>query len=220
MNHPASHPIVRLVLSALLAAITSVSARSEEKEPAATDLNSALPSSAALVPGQHLRVSAASPTFTGMMTGTLVKLGPDSLILADPERNMISELPRNTITRVEVGHERRRTRKGLLIGLGVGALGALGVGLSQEADCGRYDPYDRNLGARPCTNGEKAGLSAVVIGFYAGLGAWIGHRKKTHDWADALMEDWKPSAHERTWNVTPTLSGEARGAGLRLHVTW
>ena len=61
-----------------------------------------------------------------MTVGNLVKIGPDNLVLADAERGLVLELPRTSITRVEVGHQRRQTKKGLLIGLAIGAvMGAL-----------------------------------------------------------------------------------------------
>ena len=44
--------------------------------------------------------------------------------------------------------------------------------------------------------------------------------KKTDQWTDAPMQDWKPSARDLTWQVSPTLSRGGRGAGLRLRLTW
>jgi hypothetical protein len=141
-----------------------------------------------LVPGQRLRVTAASPGhFTGVTVGHLVKVGPDSLTMVDPERGAVTELPLGSITRLEVSHgQRRHTRKGLLIGTAVGAALAplVWVGLSEDPQgCGGpAQPY------RACSTGEKAALTVFTVGCSAGVGAWIGHKRKSEDWSDSPVE--------------------------------
>ncbi len=210
MSHGTLHAFFRTTLATVLVVATAAPpARSQSGVPDGA-------SSPVLAPGQRVRVTAASPAFTGMAVGNLVKIGPDNLILVDAERGLVAELPRTSITRVEVGHQRRQTKKWLLIGLGVGGLGALAVwGVSgDEGFCGTLEE------PAPCSGGQKVALSAVALGFYGGLGAFIGHRKKTDHWTDAWMQDWKPPAADLTWQVSPTLSRGARGAGLRLQLTW
>lgn len=222
MNHRAITTFVRTLLSAvLLVVFASAGTRAAESKPEAAQFPSTVAPTPSLAPGQRVRVSAASRVFTGMMVGTLVKIGPDSLVLVDPERNVVSELPRESITRVEVGRQRRQTRKWALIGLGVGVVGALLVTSDTSQSCTDYaSPGDLWGTPRTCTKGEKVALAAVSVGVYSGLGAIIGHRKKTDDWSDAPREDWKPRESAVSFRVSPILSREARGAGLRLRLTW
>lgn len=72
---------------------------------------------------------------------------------------------------------------------------------------------------RHCTTGEFAPAVAAAA-FYGGIGAFIGHRRKTVDWSDAALQDWQPAPSALSWRVSPTLSHEARGAGLRLQLSW
>ena len=176
--------------------------------------------SAVLAPGQRVRVTATAPAFTGITVGNLVKIGPDNLTLVDAEGGVVLELPRTSITRVEVSHQTRATKKGLLIGLGVGALGgaALAAGpswFSEGNPCARPDEPDRE-----CSSGEKVGFFVAGLAVWGGIGAWIGSRKKTDHWKDARMEDWMASGRALTWQVSPTLSRGGHGAGLRLRLTW
>src|SRR6187549_1806869 len=78
--------------------------------------------------GQRVRVTAVSPTFTGTMVGTLVKDGPDTLILVDPGTGAVTELPLASLTQVEVSHPRTRAKTGALIGAGLGVVVGLAVG--------------------------------------------------------------------------------------------
>ena len=177
--------------------------------------------SGALAPGQRVRVTAASPAFTGMAVGNLVKIGPDNLTLVDAEGGVVLELPRTSITRVEVSHQTRATKKGLLLGMGVGAAAvalaiAVGPGSGEPLACGG------SLGksSHPCTSGEKVGMILAGLAVWGGIGAWIGSGKKTDHWKDARMEDWMASGRALTWQVSPTLSRGGHGAGLRLRLTW
>ena len=138
-----------------------------------------------LQPGQRLRVTAVAPgRFTGVTVGSLVKVGPDSVTLLDPERSAVTELPLNSITRIEVSQgKRRHTWQGALIGAGVGGLGALAIAADSSTLC--TDPSGT---PRPCTSSEKVALGALVVGFWAGLGAWLGHRKQSEDWSNSTVE--------------------------------
>ena len=158
------------ILSTLLAMTLLAPAVSAQEAPA-------------LQPGQRLRVTAVAPgRFTGVTVGSLVKVGPDSVTLLDPERSAVTELPLTSITRIEVSQgKRRHTWQGALIGAGVGGLGALAIAGDSSGLCGTYDmPH-------PCSNSEKVALGALVVGAWAGIGAWLGHRKQSEDWSDSTV---------------------------------
>ena len=160
---------VRVVSTLLAVMLLAPAVRAEEGPP--------------LQPGQRLRVTAVAPgRFTGVTVGSLVKVGPDSVTLLDPERSAVTELPLNSITRIEVSQgKRRHTWQGALIGAGVGGLGALAIAGDSSGLCGTYDmPH-------PCSNSEKVALGALVVGFWAGIGAWLGHRKQSEDWSDSTV---------------------------------
>jgi hypothetical protein len=138
----------------------------------------------ALTPGQRLRVTAAAPgRFTGVTVGTLVKLESDTVTLVDGASGAVTELPTSSILRVEVSQGRRRhTRRGLLIGAGIGLLaGALAWSGYSETGCGR-----RGETYRDCPQ-DTAGAIAVFA-TSAAVGAWLGHRKQTEQWADAPLQ--------------------------------
>lgn len=191
----------RRILSCALALAVSVSTvRADDQIP----VTAASDQQPLLRVGQRVRLTAASTDFTGSATGDLVRVGPDALTLVDPENGMQAELPMAAITRVQIGREHRRTRKGLLIGLAIGVLGALAV---DSADCGSI--YE----ARPCTSGEQMRLRVMVVGVYAGLGAAIGHRKKTMKWTDASLPEPRsravhPVGPNPESSVPPRFGGE------------
>lgn len=148
-----------------------------------------------LMPGQRLRVTAAIPgRFTGVTVGSLVKVGPDSLTLVDPERGAVTDLPFSSITRVEVSHgQRRHTRKGLLIGaaIGIALAPVMWSGLSEDPRaCGGYYPDP----PRACSTGEKVAFTVFSFGASAGIGAWVGHKRKSENWSDSPVERLKVTA--------------------------
>lgn len=217
MTHGTSHPLRGAVLlTVLVAAFAGSTAQAQEKKPGSTNAGSpAIASSPSLMPGQRLRVTAASPAFTGVTVGNLVKVGSDSLTLVDSERGAVTELPLGSITRIELGHQSRKTKKGLLIGLGIGAVFAVVIAADDSPTCGGYnEPY------RECTSSERVALAALTLASSSGIGAWIGHTKKTTDWADVPMPSAKLSAGDLTWQVSPALSRDGHGGGLRLRLTW
>lgn len=130
--------------------------------------------------GSRVRVTAASPAFTGSVIGTLVKLGPDTLMIVDPGSGLVSELPLDSVQRFEVSRRGSRARRGLLIGAAFGVLAAVAISSDETITCGGYDEP-----ARLCDNSEKAAYSAFAVGLYGGIGAWIGSRRKTDTWSDA-----------------------------------
>ena len=160
---------VRVVSTLLAVMLLAPAVRAEEGPP--------------LQPGQRLRVTAVAPgRFTGVTVGSLVKVGPDSVTLLDPERSAVTELPLTSITRIEVSQgKRRHTWQGALIGAGVGGLGALAIAGGSSEVCGTYDM------PRSCSSSEKVALGALVVGFWAGIGAWLGHRKQSEDWSDSTV---------------------------------
>ncbi len=191
MSHRTSHPFSRTALATVLVVATAAPpARSEQNNPDLAGVSPAVASSAVLAPGQRVRVTAAAPAFTGITVGNLVKIGPDNLTLVDAEGGVVLELPRTWITRVEVSHQRRTTKKGLLIGLGFGAAtSAIVFALPEDEPLACGGSLDEP--SHPCTSGEKAAIAVS-----------------------------KPSARDLTWQVSPTLSRGGRGADLRLQLTW
>lgn len=140
-------------------------------------------------PGERVRVTAAAPgLFQGIMTGTLLKMGPETLTLVDPKGGAVTELPLGSIYRLEVSQGRRRkTRAGLLIGAAVGlAFGAM-MYTDKSLACG--DPST----PRPCTSDEKTGLAAFTVAVFAGGGAFWGHKKVTEEWRDTTVPRLKVS---------------------------
>jgi len=134
-------------------------------------------------PGQRVRVTAAAPgVFQGIMTGTLLKIGPDTLTLVDPDGGAITELPLSTIHRLEVSQGRRRkTWAGLLIGA------AMGLGLAPFAYYDKSTPCGDVWNPRECTQGERTGLAVFMVAGLAGAGALWGHKKVTEDWRDTAV---------------------------------
>jgi hypothetical protein len=140
-------------------------------------------------PGERVRVTAAAPgLFQGIMTGTLLKIGPDTLTLVDPKGGAITEMPLASINRLEVSHgRRRRTRAGLLIGAAAGLALAPFMYSDNSMPCGdTWNP-------RPCTQGERTGIAVFMVAVLAGEGAWLGHKKVTEEWRDTAVPRVKVS---------------------------
>jgi hypothetical protein len=137
-----------------------------------------------LLPGQRVRVTAAAPGhFIGVAMGSLVKIGPDSLTLLDPERSTVTELSLDSITRVEVSRGKHgHTWQGALIGAGFGSLGAVAIAADSSGLCGSVDL------PRSCSSSEKVAWGVAVVGLWAGIGAWVGHRKQSEDWGSSTVE--------------------------------
>ncbi len=218
MKNRTSRPLA--FLTALVAAISVSPAHAQENRPGPTGVGATAISSPLLTPGQRLRVTAASPAFTGVTVGTLVKVGADTLTLVDPKSAAVTEVPLGSISRVEVSHQRRGTARGVLMGLGIGAGFALMVAADPEG-CG--DTYSSGSTTatvtRPCTTNEKVGIGAFFIAGMGLTGAWVGHRKTTDVWSDAPAPS-RQSAGDLTWRVSPILTREGHGAGLRVGLTW
>lgn len=135
-----------------------------------------------LRPGSRVRVTAASPAFTGSLVGTLISRSAQELIILDPKTGAVSELPADSVRRVEVSRRGSHARRGLLIGLAVGALTALAISADDSLTCNGYGEP-----SRPCRDSEKALYAAFAFGLYGGTGAWIGSRVKTDSWSDAPL---------------------------------
>jgi hypothetical protein len=144
----------------------------------------------AVEPGQRVRVTAAAPgLFHGVALGTLMKVGPNSLTVADAERGAVTELPLDAITRLEVSQGRRRhTRLGALIGTAVGLALAPFVWSDNSTPCG--DPWE----PRECTKAERTGFAVMGVALCAGGGAWWGHRTETEQWRDSAVQRLKMTA--------------------------
>lgn len=206
----------RSTLAAVFAFTVATSpAQAADEAPAQASAGAGVLSSSSLAPGQRVRVTAASTAFTGVAVGNLVKIGSDRLTLFDPKLGAVTELPLSSLTRIEVSRERRSTRKGLLIGLGIGAFTAVVVAADSSESCGGY-----NEPRRPCTNNEKVAVGAAALGIYGGGGAWLGHRKKSDVWSEAPIPEGKQAASDLGWQVSPTLSPQSHGAGLRVRLSF
>ena len=136
--------------------------------------------------GQRVRVTAAVSGLHGVVVGTLLKVGPQTLTVADSERGAVTELPLASILRLEVSQGRRRhTRQGLLMGMAAGLALAPLVWADKQVPCGdAWNP-------RECTQGERAAIAAMTVGLFAGGGAWWGHRKESEAWSDSPVQRLK-----------------------------
>ena len=187
MSHKMFPSIKRRITFAALVVVIAASqtARADDQadEPVSESSNSSI------VTGQRVRLTAASNAFTGITAGTVVKAGDDAVTLFDPKTGSVTELPLSAITRVEIGRQYRKTKRGAIIGLVVGALSsALVVSASgNESICGPL------TAPRDCTGSEKMGITVGVSVFYAGLGAVLGHRKTGETWTDAPVSRMKLS---------------------------
>jgi len=188
MDYPASDS-GRGVWWGILVAVLAVStARAQEPNPGTRASGTAVAEAPSLTPGQHLRVTAASSAFTGVTVGNLVKVAADRLTLVDPERGSVTELPLGSVTRIEVGIERRKTKKWFLIGLGLGAIGAIAIAADDSESCGGWDePYHE------CSSNEKVALAASSLAVWGGLGALFGHTRKAIEWSNVPLERVKVS---------------------------
>ena len=160
-----------------------------------------------LQPGQRLRVTAMAPgRFSGVIEGQLLKIGADSISLADSDGPAVTELPTSSITRVEVSSGRRRhTKLGLLIGAGAGILaGALVWSGLSEVGCGTEgEPFT------DCPRDPAGG--AVTFAVSAGLGALTGALIQTDRWVDVPVSRLRVS-------LAPARS--SRGIAMGLTWTW
>ncbi len=167
MNHVASRPAV--FAAALFFTAASPMSHADDERPKAQ-----------IRVGSRVRVTAASPAFTGSVTGTLVKVGPDTLMLVDPKEGVVSELPIDSVQRFEVSRESSRARRGFLIGSAIGVLTAVAISGDETLTCNAYSEP-----ARVCGSSERFVYSAFAVGLYGGIGALIGSRRKTDTWSDA-----------------------------------
>ena len=109
--------------------------------------------------------------------GSAVKVGDKTLTLLDPERGLITEVPWESIRRIETGRRFRKTKKGTIIGLGVGVV--LGLGFSSGKGS-----TDDLCGIEGCASGDRfaAAFAFGVTG--AGWGALIGYLRKGEAWSE------------------------------------
>lgn len=180
MNHIACRPAS--FVAALFIAAASPMSHADETQPESQAAPAVAGTDVAAHTGSRVRVTAASPAFTGSVTGTLVKVGPDTLMIVDPKGGVVSELPFDSVQRFEVSRPSSRARRGFLIGAAFGVLTAVLIASDDTFSCGGYDEP-----ARLCDDSEKAAYSAFAVGLYGGIGAWIGSRRKTDTWSDAPL---------------------------------
>jgi hypothetical protein len=200
MNYPASHSGRRVLWGILVAVLAVSTARAQELQVDAK--SSGARDTPTLAPGQRVRVTASSPSFTGMTVGKLVRIGPDSLTLVDVDRGSVMELAMSSVSRIELGTVNRQTKKGALIGLAFGAVLTAAIFASEEPVCGPN-------GHSACSTGDNAAMSAFAVATSVGVGAWWGHSKKSERWLEA------PLPHARV-GVRP----ERGGGSVRLAFTF
>jgi len=200
MNHIACRPA--FFVAALFFAAASPMSHADETQPESQAAPAVAATDVAAHTGSRVRVTAASPAFTGSVTGTLVKVGPDTLMIVDPKGGLVSELPLAAVQRFEVSRQSSRARRGFLIGAALGALAAVAVYGDETFTCNTS-----NEPARVCGSSERFAYSAFAVGFYGGMGAWIGSRRKNDTWSDA------PLGHVRL-SLRPVKSGARAGLTL------
>jgi hypothetical protein len=133
--------------------------------------------------GQRVRVTAVSPAFTGTMVGTLVKDGPDTLLLLDPGTGAVSEVPLASVTQIEVSHPRTQAKAWAIAGAGLGVLaGALAGSGYSEVGCGQ--PGEGYVECE-VSAGEAAGVAMAAGAIYGAVGYWLGGKRKVDVWTDA-----------------------------------
>jgi len=179
MNYPASDSGRRALWGILVAVLAASTARAQETKVEAKASGPAV-AATSLAPGQRVRVTASSPSFTGMTVGKLVRIGPDSLTLVDLDRGSVMELAISSVSRIELGTVSRQTKKGALIGLAFGAVFTAAIFASEEPVCGPY-------GHSACSTGDNAAMSAFAVATSVGIGAWWGHSKKSERWLEAPL---------------------------------
>jgi hypothetical protein len=131
--------------------------------------------SSTVVAGAKVRVAAPS-AFKGRVTGIVIDVGEDSLLLLAGEQRVT--VPREAVTHLEVSiGKRRRALKGMLIGAGIGAF------LLPWGDC-----YDQSTGT---TMSDCHPWTAQNVLQGAGLGAlWgagIGALVKSDRWSSVPL---------------------------------
>lgn len=201
MNCPVSDSVGRRVLWGMLVAVLFGTTTWGQEPPADPRTSGTAAENPILKAGQRLRVTAASPGFTGRAVGNLVKIGSDTITLVDVERGSVMEMPLGSISRIEVGSLHRQTKKGVLIGLAVGAVMTAAIFASEEAVCGPS-------GHETCSTGDNAALSAFSVAFSVGVGAWWGYSKKSDAWVEA------PIPHARV-GVRPERGGGSARLAFR-----
>jgi len=182
MNQRALRPIGRdVLLAVLMPALAASPARAQERDE-----------------GQRVRVTVQSAGFTGMREGTLARSAAGRLSLMDAGTRSIAELPLETIAKVEVRREHRATKKGLLIGMGVGGvLAILGASLA-DSPCERYPAnsgpvaaaYNRECDRQASTT--RLAFAAVVL-VPTAIGAGLGSLAKSGTWSEVPIERFKIS---------------------------
>ncbi len=167
-----------------------------------------------VAPGSRIRVSA--PTVSSRpIVGEVVAVHSDTLVIdasawvrgrTQWERLEEAEIPLGSLTRLEVSQGKKsNVGKGALIGGLVGAGVGLALGLAASAeDSEGFAPVG------PEGAGDVLGVSAIMGGLGAGIGALIG--------AISPGERWKEVPLDRLRiDVTPVASG-ALGMGVRLGI--
>ena len=150
--------------------------------------------------GQRVRVMTAGTT--GWLTGTVVRLQDDTLVLSRPTGEASAAIPVSTLTRLQISEGRRsQVGKGAVIGgFSLAAVGAV-VGFAVCSGSG-----DQNLNDKALTCGLLLGAGSGAGG--AILGALVGAGVHSERWR-AISLNLSLSTVQlgpRTWGLTFTMT--------------
>ncbi len=197
MNHLTLDPLRRAVVLPLLMAIMTASPASAQ----------------ARIDGRRVRVTVESPEFTGTKEGTLMRGETGRLTLVDAANRLIAELPSKAIAKIEARGEHRATKRGLVVGLGLGSLLALLGNSIRDSPCSHY--YPENSGPiaaaynRECDSQKRAKRLATlgVLLAPAAIGAGLGSLIRSETWSEVPVEHF-------TFSIRPERSGGSVGVHL------
>lgn len=196
MNHLTLDPIRRAVVLPVLMAIMTASPASAQER----------------IDGRRVRVTVESPEFTGTKEGTLMRGETGRLTLVDAANRSITELPSKAIVKIEARGEHRATKRGLVVGLGLGSLLALLGNSIPDSPCLHYPENSGPIAAaynRECDS-QKRGKRLATLGVLlapAAIGAGLGSLIRSETWSEVPVEHF-------TFGIRPERSGGSVGVHL------
>jgi hypothetical protein len=130
----------------------------------------------------------------------------------DAANRSIADLPTEAIVKIEVRSEHRATKRGLLVGLGLGSVLALLGNSISDSPCIRYPENSGPIAAaynRECDSQERATRLATlgVLLAPAAIGAGFGSLIRSEKWSDVPVEHFN-------FSVRPERGGGSVGFHL------
>jgi len=182
MNHRTRYPFVHRIAAALLVALLSVPlshAASNERDSV----------SVRLAIGSRVRMLLSSgDAKANAVIGKVTAVDEGSVTVETPGGTLV-RVPKAEIRALQVSLEqRRRTKKGALIG--AATMAGLGAALG-AASCGESNAFDRSVYyATDCTRGEGAlMLGAIFATSGAFWGGLLGYRTRADHWIDLPVSE-------------------------------